>query len=143
MKALLVAALLAYIPSSGALLKRAGSRGEGTRSREITLTGTLDSTVKSDFAAGTSDPAVTALTIQRDGKILVGGTFSSVDGFPRFGLARISTSSATADSLRVSANRDVVTWTRSGLPVRDSRAASTGIVPVTVQTQRRRAAVRR
>jgi uncharacterized delta-60 repeat protein len=77
--------------------------------------GTLDATVASVFATGGSTtPAVTALTIQRDGKILVGGTFSSVDGLPRFGLARIATPSATADSLRVSANRDVVTWTRSG-----------------------------
>lgn len=73
--------------------------------------GSLDDSVASDFNDGA---AVTALTIQRDGKILIGGTFITVDGFSRFGLARIATASATADSLRVSANRDVLTWTRSG-----------------------------
>lgn len=42
MKAAILALLLAYIPSAGSLVRRAAERGrEGSRSREVTLTGQL------------------------------------------------------------------------------------------------------
>ena len=47
---LLVAAALAFIPSTSALLQRAASRGEGAKAREVTLTGSLET-------GGVAEPA--------------------------------------------------------------------------------------
>lgn len=51
-----------------------------------------DGTVDKDFYAAISGstPAVHALAVQPDGKILVGGVFSSVDGTERGNLARLN-----------------------------------------------------
>jgi hypothetical protein len=57
---------------------------------------------------------VTALTIQDDGKILVGGTFTDIDGLPRFGLARVAAPVAAASTFTTDAGRTSITWLRSG-----------------------------
>ena len=56
--------------------------------------------------------AVSALALQPDGRVLIGGSFSTVGGLARSGLARVAVSTPAAQSL--SANRTTILWTRTG-----------------------------
>ena len=52
--------------------------------------GSLDSTFEARLNAWHGWPSVAAMVVQRDGQILIGGSFSSVNGFPAVGLARLN-----------------------------------------------------
>jgi hypothetical protein len=75
----------------------------------LNANGTLDST----FAINVSD-WVYATALQPDGKIVVGGMFSAVEGVERANIARLSTGDAALQSLSVSADGASVTWSRGG-----------------------------
>lgn len=63
------------------------------------------------FNPGPSGP-VTAIAVQPDARILVGGSFSSVGGLSRAGLARLSATAPATQS--ISASRTALLWTRTG-----------------------------
>lgn len=52
--------------------------------------GSLDPTFKTGSGVGGTDAGVGTLAIQTDGKVLIGGVFTSVAGVPRVNLARLS-----------------------------------------------------
>ncbi|HWH68517.1 MAG TPA: hypothetical protein VNT26_03990, partial [Candidatus Sulfotelmatobacter sp.] len=52
--------------------------------------GTLDATFAPDIRLGTGGPSLTSVVLQPDGQVLVAGSFSSVSGFPWYGLARLN-----------------------------------------------------
>ncbi|HMJ88307.1 MAG TPA: Calx-beta domain-containing protein, partial [Candidatus Acidoferrum sp.] len=55
----------------------------------------LDGTLDESYSVGTgADDSIYALTLQQDGKALIGGVFTSYNGTRRMGLARIFTSGA-------------------------------------------------
>ncbi len=59
--------------------------------------------------------AVTAVAVQSDGRLVVGGSFNTIGGETRVGIARLaSTSGAAAQALGVTADRRAVTWVRRG-----------------------------
>jgi len=72
--------------------------------------GTLDSTFNT--ALGGYEPSASALAIQADGKILVGGNFRTLGGQPRLGLGRLNNTDAASQSL--SCGGPTVTWRRGG-----------------------------
>ena len=53
--------------------------------------------------------SVYAIAVQADGKILVGGEFTSIGGAPRIGIARLNATTGLADSLDPNANSYVRT----------------------------------
>ena len=59
-----------------------------------------------------ADSFVYALTLQADGKLLLGGYFTTLAGQPRNHIARLSTPQAALQSLDISGH--TVTWRRSG-----------------------------
>ncbi len=69
---------------------------------------------------GTTDPsfnpgtngAVTALALQPDGRLIIAGSFSSIGGLQRGGLARLAISTPVAQTL--AATPTTVQWTRTG-----------------------------
>lgn len=74
-----------------------GSYNGVTRNRFARINN--DGTIDSDFNPGTGvglnlstniSPYLTTISIQNDGKILIGGTFSSYNGVQRFSIARIN-----------------------------------------------------
>ena len=77
-----------------------GNGGNVSYLRRLLPTGAFDSTYFNPFTAPEPDAVVSALLLQPDGKLLVGGNFENVVGQPRIGLARLlppsilSTSSA-------------------------------------------------
>lgn len=73
--------------------------------------GGLDTTF--DPGAGTN-ARVDSLALQPDGKILLGGPFSSINGTTRYYLGRVSLPEAAIQSLIVSGDAATVTWLRSG-----------------------------
>lgn len=66
--------------------------------------GTLDSTLSAKTSAGFNGSSVQALALQRDGKILIGGFFISVNGISRTNICRLNTN-GTVD----------LTFTNSGI----------------------------
>jgi len=72
--------------------------------------GSLDATF--DYISMTGG-VVYALAAQADGKILLGGNFSKVQGQTRNGLARLSVPDAVLQSLNLQG--DTVTWNRAGV----------------------------
>ena len=56
-------------------------------------------------AGGGPDAAVSSLAIQRDGKILVAGRFSTFNGLPRVGLARLNGDHRLAEAQRLADGR--------------------------------------
>ena len=58
--------------------------------------------------------SVTAIALQSDGRVVIGGGFNSVAGQPRVGIARVSNTGPAIQVLGVAANRSSVTWTRGG-----------------------------
>jgi len=66
-----------------------------------------------DFNPG-ADSGVHALALQADGKILVGGGFTTLGGQPRNRIGRLSSDTAAWQNLTTNTNGTTVTWTRSG-----------------------------
>ncbi|HVM50725.1 MAG TPA: delta-60 repeat domain-containing protein [Candidatus Acidoferrum sp.] len=61
-----------------------------TNIARLNADGTLDLTFDPGQGIGTISPKVLALCLQPDGKVLVGGNFSSVNGTNRIGIARLN-----------------------------------------------------
>lgn len=57
---------------------------------------------------------VTAVALQPDGRIVVGGGFTRLGEISRVGIGRLAATSPATQMLGVSANRTTVTWTRGG-----------------------------
>ena len=60
---------------------------------------------------------VRALALQSDGRALIAGSFTTVGGLQRVGLARLANTGVAVQTLGVSADRDTVYWARSGTAV--------------------------
>lgn len=80
-------------------------------SRRLLASGASETTATFDVGLGASGP-VNGLALQADGRILLIGSFTAVNGEPRHGLARLLNDPASA-SLTTSSNQHV-RWTRSG-----------------------------
>ncbi len=77
--------------------------------------GSVDTTFNPEVSGGGSNfPGVFALAVQADGKIIVGGDFTTLGGQPRSNLGRFSSSTAALQDLQVNATGTTVTWRRSG-----------------------------
>ncbi|MEY4939476.1 MAG: hypothetical protein RIQ93_1211 [Verrucomicrobiota bacterium] len=71
---------------------------------------------------GTVDPAfnpapnaaVSALALQADGRLMVGGVFTRMGNLTRVALARLAPTGAAVQTLGVTADRRTLVWTRSG-----------------------------
>jgi len=61
-----------------------------------------------------ADGEVRSLLLQPDGKLLVGGTFTTLGGQPRQRIGRLSCDLAMAQSLTISLNGSILTWMREG-----------------------------
>lgn len=59
----------------------------------VSATGILDPTFDAGYIGG-GNPVINALALQPDGKILVGGFFSSINGYSLVGVARLNTNGA-------------------------------------------------
>ncbi len=88
-----------------------GGRLRNHIARLNTTTGAADSTFN-PIVSGAST-TVSAINVQPDGKILIGGGFTSVDSNPRNRIARLSADSAALQELFVSTDGTVITWNRS------------------------------
>jgi uncharacterized delta-60 repeat protein len=94
-----------------------GGGGTGATSRNflgrLNASGTIDST----FNPG-ADGGVYGLTIQPDGKVIVGGAFYQIGGgtgtTPRRYVGRILNSGAAPQSITVTGGGSVITWLRGG-----------------------------
>lgn len=73
--------------------------------------GRLDPAFAPVAITGANATILTA-TVQRDGKVLVGGRFDAINGAPRRDLARLATGAPALESLRAEGTR--VTWQRAG-----------------------------
>lgn len=62
------------------------------------------------------DGSVAALVAQPDGKVLIGGQFTSVDGHPRFGLARLNTDGSLDPSFNPGTGLVGVLWSMALQP---------------------------
>ena len=62
-----------------------------TNIARVNADGTLDLSFDPGQGIGTILPKVLAIALQSDGRILIGGQFSSVNGTNRFGIARLNT----------------------------------------------------
>ena len=62
-----------------------------TNIARVNADGTLDLSFDPGQGIGTIVPKVLAIAVQSDGRILIGGQFSSVNGTNRFGIARLNT----------------------------------------------------
>jgi uncharacterized delta-60 repeat protein len=79
-----------------------------------------DGTLDGDFnpgaslgpCPGTSGPSVSSLAVQADGKILVGGSFTTLGGQPRTSIARFNNTGSATRSL--SYDGSTLTWLRGG-----------------------------
>jgi hypothetical protein len=58
--------------------------------------------------------SVTAVALQPDGRLMVGGSFSNIGGISRTGIARLAATSPAVQTLGVAANRGSVVLNRSG-----------------------------
>ena len=80
----------------------------------------LDATTAApDSFSPKANDGYTTMAVQADGNLLVGGYFSSIDGQPRIGFARVSNDTVAQQHLAVTQN--TVTWTRGGSSPRLSR----------------------
>ena len=73
--------------------------------------GSLESVATFNIGAGTNGP-VAGVTLQADGKVLIGGAFTSVDGVPRNLFARLANDAAVQSLAATSTAR--VQWLRGG-----------------------------
>ncbi|WP_414662592.1 hypothetical protein [Horticoccus sp. 23ND18S-11] len=58
--------------------------------------------------------AVTAVALQSDGRVVVGGGFTNIGGLSRVGIARLAATATATQILGVAANRTAVIWSRAG-----------------------------
>ncbi len=87
--------------------------GERKHFALLTSSGSLDAATPASSTAG-PDGAVTAMLIQPDGKVLIAGLFSKVDGLGRFSFARLGAVAPVVQSFTSDAGGSTLTWTRSG-----------------------------
>ena len=73
-----------------------------------------DGTVDAGFnpGLGLSDPSVYSLAVQADGKVLVGGNFTTLGGQPRANIGRLNNTEPATQSL--SYDGSTITWLRGG-----------------------------
>jgi uncharacterized delta-60 repeat protein len=98
-----------------------GGGGTGTTLRagigRLRADGSLDTSFDLATSAGVPAPAVFALALQADGKILIGGQFANLGAAAgsasRNNIGRITNTGASIQTLSVTSNT-VVTWMRSG-----------------------------
>jgi len=62
----------------------------GSHVKRLNSDGSLDSSFHTSVAGNGEHALITTLTLQSDGKILVGGTFTNIDGVVRIGIARLN-----------------------------------------------------
>jgi uncharacterized delta-60 repeat protein len=74
-----------------------------------------DGSLDSSFTAGVDDNAIISVREQADGKVLIGGTFTTVGGVPHAYLARLSNSAVPTQSLSTAADGTSLTWLRGGV----------------------------
>ncbi len=67
----------------------------------------LDGTTGAADAFDPNNIGVVSISIQADGKVLVGGVFSMIGGQPRTGIARLDSGSGMADSFQADADDDL------------------------------------
>lgn len=92
------------LPSGQILVGGDFIRYNGTFTPTIALLNP-DGTLDPSFNPGTGfDRTVTALGLQSDGRIIVGGSFSSYDGNPVIGLARLNTDGSLDNSFSIAPN---------------------------------------
>lgn len=72
-----------------------------------------DGAVNPSFDPGVNG-AVTAAALQSDGRLVIGGGFTSVAGQQRFGIARLAPTAPVTDVLGISADGTTVRWLRGG-----------------------------
>lgn len=72
-----------------------------------------DGSTDTSFNPAPNGP-VTAVALQDDGRVVLGGSFRSVGGQPRVGIARLAATSPATQLLGVSANRTTIIWNRGG-----------------------------
>ncbi|MCX6545926.1 MAG: Ig-like domain repeat protein, partial [Acidobacteria bacterium] len=72
--------------------------------------GTFDET----FTSQIDGSAASIVALQSDGKVLVGGWFSAVDGQPRSGIARLTNNIAASQEFSLDVNAGRLTWMRGG-----------------------------
>lgn len=51
----------------------------------------IDGTVDGSFANGTTDAQMSAIALQSDGKIIIAGQFTTINGISRYHIARLNT----------------------------------------------------
>jgi uncharacterized delta-60 repeat protein len=94
-----------------------GGGGFGTTFRSRIGRLYVDGSLDPNFSPAASY-AVLALALQRDGKLVTGGGFTSIDGTagttPRSFLARLTNTEFVSERLGVTSDGSVVTWSRGG-----------------------------
>lgn len=81
------------------------------RIAQLNADGTLDATFNSGGSG--ANTYVNTLSIQTDGKIIIGGIFSTFNGFPRNSVARLNTNGTLDTSFKNGLNIDGTIWTIS------------------------------
>jgi uncharacterized delta-60 repeat protein len=97
--------ILGLLADGKILISAAGNYTDLLR---INPDGSLDPYFNTDSRGGVGGAAIAP-----DGKIVVGGSFSTIGGVPRNGLARLPNNIAAAQSIQVS-TPSAITWNRSG-----------------------------
>jgi len=91
-----------------------------------------DGTVDLNYKVNPNNGGIGPLALQPDGKLLLGGSFTSLDVFARSNIARFSSASVASQVL--SYNNSTISWQRSGSTPEISRASidlwTNGVGPV-------------
>uniref|UniRef100_UPI0018F8822E delta-60 repeat domain-containing protein n=1 Tax=Cronobacter dublinensis TaxID=413497 RepID=UPI0018F8822E len=85
---------VAHQPDGKVLIGGLFIRVNGTqrfRIARLNTDGSTDSTFQANVGTASVGPEVYALAVQPDGKVLVGGLFSTVNGVTRISVARLNT----------------------------------------------------
>ena len=103
----------------GGLFGTLGGGGTGTTTRQRIGRLHPDGTLDTSFNPGANSAGVNALTIQADGKIVVGGAFTTLGGggtgtTARNKIGRLTNTNAALQQLAADTNGSTITWTRSG-----------------------------
>jgi uncharacterized delta-60 repeat protein len=80
----------------------------------LTPTGAIDKSFNPNPAGTGATVAVSALALQSDGRLFLGGSFTMVGSQQRVGIARIGNTAIAPAKLSVSSDGTTVTWLRSG-----------------------------
>jgi hypothetical protein len=72
-----------------------------------------DGSLDASFNPAPNGP-VTAVSVQADGRTVIGGGFTNVGGQSRVGIARLAATGPATQILGVAANRSTVLWSRGG-----------------------------